>query len=92
MAKVSVQEVEEVFMVPTSRMTEYVVLTLSEDEVRFLWEVTEVVGGCPRDSARKYSDSIRRVLRGLPCISSKYTTRDFFRHDGSIHFTTEPGK
>lgn len=38
-------------------------LTLSEEEMQALYDITRHVGGNPKDSARKHTDTIMKILK-----------------------------
>lgn len=46
-------------------------LTLSQDEIQFLFDVTGNIGGSPFTSRRRHSDSIRDALSALGLSSTR---------------------
>lgn len=40
-------------------------LTLTQDEMQFLFDITGKVGGCDKASRRRHSNSIREALYGI---------------------------
>jgi hypothetical protein len=61
-----------------------VTLKLSEAEAQFLMDVTELIGGDPLTSRRKYSDAVRSALYQAG-VKSGYPVQDYYQ--GAIYFT-----
>ena len=60
-----------------------IVLTISQDEAQFLYDILRAVGGSPRYSRRKYEAGISAALEGVDCWAGLNSPED---RDGSIIF------
>ena len=60
-----------------------IVLTISQDEAQFLYDILQSVGGSPKYSRRKHEAGISDALKGVGCYGTDLGQGD---KDGSITF------